>query len=226
MSRMKKRETIIKTKRLLITPMSDEEIEALMEKTEGEELRAAYGEMLSGCKADPENRLWHAPWKMTLRNNGTYLGDLDFKGPAREGAVEIGYGILPEFEGKGYTTEAVKAMTQWAFGNSGVVFVEAETEPDNKASQRVLTKCGFLPDGEGGEGPRFVLESPLTSWMTIYMLFGLSIGMALGSSAGSIGTGMSLGLCIGLCIGTALDASAKKERNKQKELRKKDREKA
>lgn len=223
---MKKRETIIKTKRMLIAPMSDEEIEALIEKTDGEELRSAYGEMLSGCKADPENRIWYAPWKMTLRNNGTYLGDLGFKGPAREAAVEIGYGVLPEYEGKGYTTEAVKAMTQWAFSNSGVVFVEAETEPDNKASQRVLAKCGFVPDGEGAEGPRFVLESPMTSWMTIYMLFGLSIGMALGTSAGSVGTGMSLGLCIGLCIGAALDSSAKKERNKQRELRKKAREKS
>ena len=110
-------------------------------------------------------------------------------------------------------------MTQWAFGNSGVIFVEAETEPDNKASQRVLEKCGFIPDGEGKEGPRFVLESPLTNWMTIYMLFGLSIGTAFGSSAGSTGIGLSLGLCIGMCIGAALDSSAKKERQKLWERR-------
>lgn len=37
-----------------------------------------------------------------------------------------------------------------------------------KASQRVLEKCGFLPDGEGKEGPRFVLEQPLTTnWMAV-----------------------------------------------------------
>lgn len=49
-----------------------------------------------------------------------------------------------------------------AFGQKDVVFVEAETDPDNKASQRVLEKCGFVPDGTGVEGPRFVLESPLS----------------------------------------------------------------
>lgn len=215
-----RKETPVKTKRMLLSPMSDGEIEALMEKTASAELREAYGEMLSGCKRDPENRIWYAPWKMTRKSDNTFLGDLCFKGHARENAVEIGYGILPEYEGMGYTTEAVMAMTQWAFGNAGVVFVEAETEPDNKASQRILDKCGFVPDGEGREGPRFVLESPLTNWMVIYMLFGLSIGTALGSASGSIGMGTSLGLCIGLCLGTALDASAKKQRKELVEQRK------
>ena len=71
--------------------------------------------------------------------------------------LKTGYGILPHQEGKGYTTEAVQAMTQWAFYNSDVVFIEAETEPENRASQSILEKCGFVPDGEGQEGPRFVL---------------------------------------------------------------------
>lgn len=110
-------------------------------------------------------------------------------------------------------------MTQWAFSNSEVVFVEAETEPENKASQRILEKCGFTPDGEGKEGQRFVLESPLANWMTIYMLFGLSIGISFGTAFGNIGIGTSLGICFGLCIGAALDSSAKKERKKLREER-------
>lgn len=199
--------------------MSDEEIEALIEKTESDALRVAYGEMLSGCKSDPENRIWYAPWKMTRKDDHTYIGDLGLKGPARENTVEIGYGVLPEHAGNGYTTEAVQAMTQWVFGNPDVVFIEAETEPDNQASLRVLEKCGFSPDGHGKEGPRFVLEKPLTNWMIIYMLFGLSIGTAIGSALSNIGIGTSMGLCIGLCIGCALDSSAKKERKKLREAR-------
>ena len=215
-----KKVPIIKTKRMLLQPMSDEEIEELITATESDELRTAYGEMLSGCKSDPANRIWFTPWRMTLKDDNTYIGDLAFKGPVRENVVEIGYGILPGYEGKGYTTEAVQAMTQWAFGNSGVVFVEAETAPDNKASQRVLEKCGFTPDGEGKEGPRYVLESPLANWMSIYMLFGISIGTALGSSFDSIGIGMCMGICFGMCIGLALDSAAKKEREKLREKRK------
>ena len=86
------------------------------------------------------------------------IGNHSFKGPAKDNVVEIGYGILPDQEGKGYTTEAVQAMTQWAFGNEDVVFIEAETEPENRASQRILEKCGFVPDGEGQEGLCFVLD--------------------------------------------------------------------
>ena len=147
------------------------------------------------------------------------IGNLSFKGPDKDNVVEIGYGILPDQEGKGYTTEAVQAMTQWAFGNEDVVFIEAETEPENRASQRILEKCGFVPDGEGQEGPRYVLEKPLPNWMAIYMLFGISIGTALGTSFDSIGIGLSLGLCFGLSIGAALDSSAKKERKKLLEQR-------
>ena len=116
--------TEIKTKRLTLCPMSDAEIEALIERTPSDELRAAYGEMLSGGKSDPGNRVWYAPWSMVLKDAQEYVGDLGFKGPVKKHAVEIGYGVLPEYEGQGYTTEAVQAMTQWAFQQKDVVFVE------------------------------------------------------------------------------------------------------
>jgi len=40
-------------------------------------------------------------------------------------------------------TEAVTAMIGWASEQIGVNYIEAETDPDNKASQRVLEKTGF-----------------------------------------------------------------------------------
>ena len=99
---MKKKELCVKTKRLMIQPMSDEEIENLIEASNSDELRTAYREMLFGCKRDPENRVWYAPWKMTLKKDSTYIGNLNFKGPAKDNVVEIGYGILPDQEGKTY----------------------------------------------------------------------------------------------------------------------------
>lgn len=216
---VKKKDPVVKSKRLVIRPMSDEEIENLIMTPESDELSLAYREMLAGCRAHPQSRIWYAPWGMYLKSDGTYIGDLGFKGPVCEHSVEIGYGILPAYEGKGYTTEAVHTMVQWAFGNPEVVFVEAETEPNNGASQRILEKCGFKPDGTGAEGPRFVLERPMTSWIAVYMLFGLSIGMSLGVSLGSVGVGMCIGMCLGLSLGAVLDSNAKKERQKQLEQR-------
>lgn len=208
------KKTEIKTDRMLLRPMTDDEIETLVERADSDELRAAYGEMLDGCRRDPENRIWYAPWEMTLKDSHEHVGEIGFKGPAKEHSVEVGYGVLKEHEGKGYASEALKAMTQWAFGQKDVVFIEAEAAPDNAASKRVLEKCGFAPDGTGEEGPRFVLESPLTNWSTIYMLFGIAIGMSIGQMHGQMLWGMVIGMGIGFLAGTALNA-----KNDRKTLR-------
>ena len=212
--------TEIKTERLTLRPMSDGAIEALIERVDDDELRTAYGEMLDGCRRDPENRIWYAPWEMVRNDGGESIGDVDFKGPAKNHAVEIGYGVQPAYEGRGYTTEAVQAMTKWAFSQKDVVFVEAETAPDNKASQRILEKCGFVPDGTmGEEGPRFVLESPLTNWPPIYMLFGMSIGMAIGHLLDQLLLGLAIGMSLGVLAGARMNSSAKKSRETLRQQR-------
>lgn len=51
-------------------------------------------------------------------------------------------------------------MAKWASNQTGVSYVEAETDPNNVASQRVLQKTGFLANGEiGEEGPRFTWKN-------------------------------------------------------------------
>lgn len=214
------KKTELKTKRLTLRPMADAQIEALIARVDSDELRAAYGEMLDGCKRDPGNRIWYAPWEMTLQGSLEFVGDLCFKGPARNHAVEIGYGIGPAYEGRGYTTEALQAMTRWAFEQKDVIFVEAETAPDNRASQRVLEKCGFVPDGTGVEGPRFVLERPCTTWSPIYMLFGIAMGMSIGQLYGQLLWGMVIGSGLGALAGVLLDSCAKKSREAIRQQRK------
>ncbi len=151
----KRQDEMIYTERLIIRPASDGEMRALISEQTDEELIEAYGEMLAACEAYPDKRLWYAAWFIEL-TTGERAGDLCFKGLSPDGAVEIGYGLLPEHWGKGYATEAVRAVTEWALAQPGVKTVEAETEPGNAASQRVLAKAGFLPTGAmGEEGPRF-----------------------------------------------------------------------
>lgn len=143
------------TERLQIRMASDEEMRDLIARETDTEMKKAYGQMLAGCVQHPEQRQWYAVWFLFLKSGET-VGDLCFKGLCPDGAVEIGYGLHPAFWGKGYATEAVTAMTEWALQQPGVKVIEAETEPDNTASRRVLQKAGFLPTGQNGEeGPRF-----------------------------------------------------------------------
>lgn len=150
------------TERLFLIPLSDDALCALIDRTADPELAEAYGEMLAGSRNFPEQHLWYTAWGIYQNDSGDFVGDLCFKGLPANGQPEIGYGIQPEFEGQGYATEAVRAACQWAFSQPGITAVEAETAPDNAASQAVLRKVGFVPTGTmGKEGPRFIF--PFTS---------------------------------------------------------------
>lgn len=207
------REIVLKTKRLTLTPMPTEELEKKVTKMPEGELRQAYGEMLEGCRREPENRLWYTPWKIRLKEDGTVIGDLCFKGAPVKGTVEWGYGLEEAYWGRGYMTEAAGMMLNWAFSQKDVYAVEAETLSDNMASQRVLEKLAFKPLGvQGEEGPRFRREKQAAQMSMVYMMLGMCCGMSLGVSAGNMSMGMVLGMAVGFMLGTALDSHEKKHR--------------
>ena len=55
---------MIKTERLDIYPASDEQMEDLIAEQTVPELKAAYQEMLDGCTAHPDSRVWYVVWVM------------------------------------------------------------------------------------------------------------------------------------------------------------------
>jgi len=145
----------LETERLKLHVASRDEMENLIDTQTDDVLKTAYREMLQGCLDDPSAWEWHAVWIIELKD-GTRVGDLSFKGLDPSGVAEIGYGISKEYQNRGYATEAVAAALDWAFDRPDVAAIEAETEPENAASQRVLEKCGFVATGKNGEeGPRF-----------------------------------------------------------------------
>ena len=149
---------ILTTKRLRIWLSTDAEMQELITNTEDEGLKLAYTEMLTMAREHPESRPWYGAWFIE-NTDGERVGELCFKGLSPDGVVEIGYGLSPEFWGKGYATEAVTAAAEWASQQPGVTAVEAETDDENIASQRVLAKAGFVPTGaRGEEGPRFTCQ--------------------------------------------------------------------
>ena len=104
---------------------------------------------------------WYALAKGDDSDALVLVASAGFKGPPESGVAEIGYSVLPQFQGRGFATEMVRGLVGWAFGQPGVGKVVAETEWTNAASMRVLIKAGFvptLPDGETGRA-RFALLS-------------------------------------------------------------------
>ncbi|MDA2931271.1 GNAT family N-acetyltransferase [Acidobacteria bacterium AH-259-O06] len=87
---------------------------------------------------------WVHGFAVVHRESRSVIGSVGFKGPPDEaGMVEIAYGIVPAFQGRGYATEAAQAAVTFAFGSGRVYLVRAHTLPTPNASTRVLQKCGF-----------------------------------------------------------------------------------
>lgn len=84
-------------------------------------------------------------WYFIRKKNGAKVGYIaHFKS---KDCVGIGYMLLKKERGKGYGSEAVQMMVDYLFLHKNIVRVQAETHPDNKASQRVLEKAGFRLEG-------------------------------------------------------------------------------
>ena len=148
----------VETERMYLYPLSDEEMRLVIENESDPEMKQAYTEMLEGGLSNSDKRIWYAIWNMELKDeSGIIVGDFCFKGLSDDGVIEIGYGLKEEYRHHGYMTEAVKAITEWAVSQDGVKQVEAETDAENIASQKVLFRTGFIRNGKmGEEGPRFV----------------------------------------------------------------------
>lgn len=57
--------------------------------------------------------------------------------------AEVGYLFLPEYQGKGYGTESLRALKDYAANILGVKQLTAAVAGDNLGSLAVLAKCGF-----------------------------------------------------------------------------------
>jgi len=93
-------------------------------------------------RAEPDRGVWSGI--IVHEADNIVIGSMGFKTPpSSDGLVEIGYDIIPDYQGNGYATEMAQALIAWAFEQSSVRMVIAECLPDNWASIRVLQKVGM-----------------------------------------------------------------------------------
>lgn len=78
-----------------------------------------------------------------LQDTGKVIGAGSVSYNPERNAYELGYNLNRAYWGKGYATEASKAMIQWAYTNLNVRNFFARHANANKASGKVILKCGF-----------------------------------------------------------------------------------
>lgn len=79
---------------------------------------------------------------------------------AADRSLRIGYGVAPSRQGKGVATRAVGDLAAWARGDERVDALTAETAVDNLASQKALSRNGFVVVGAREDHE----DGPLILW--------------------------------------------------------------
>lgn len=208
----------IKTKRLILTPLTAKQLAALEMQEEDELLRGALAEMRRNVAEYYDLALWHTGWQVSLKQSGEVIGLLGFHGSAVDQTVELGYEIKQAYRGNGYCSEAVKALCDWAFGCEGVYFISVLADEHNAASNHLLEKLKFyrvespVPGANGWE-----LERPASAWVSVYLCLGLALGLAFWKMLfQNMAIGVAIGIGTGLSLGSALDAQDRAARKREK----------
>lgn len=166
---------VIKTERLLLRPFCEEDASALTsianephilkwmpdwestpEDTKG--LIRYFVSQLESASKDKVRVMF------AVELNGGVIGMVGIGNKEEvDNEIEIAFFISEPFAGKGYTTEAAKAVSSWALTTLGMEYLMAIVETDNYPSQRVIEKCGFER-----LGTRWILNSGETEEKPFY----------------------------------------------------------
>ena len=138
----------IRTERLVLRPASNDDVEA-------------FHAILSDCEA---TAFWSTPPHATTAETEAWVASMVAIGPGEgedfvielAGRVigkaglyrfpEIGFILHPGAWGRGYAYEALGPVLDRAFSVHGLPSVEADVDPRNHASLRLLGKLGFVEE--------------------------------------------------------------------------------
>jgi [ribosomal protein S5]-alanine N-acetyltransferase len=156
---------MIETERLILKPLTYDQLVNYLKcdnslekelgltttsRTISHELREAFEKTILINVADKtKNFLYSTLWTAILKTEKKMVGDLCIIGePNSEGEIEIGYGTHVDFRNKGYMTEIVGGIIEWAKSQPKVKSIIASTDKSNIASSMVLSKNGFIKIAE------------------------------------------------------------------------------
>ncbi len=154
----------IKTKRLTIRDHIPEDLESLHNLLSDEEVMYYLPEIktntIEESKSDLDQAIIEAKkgkdrlkyYFAILDKNNNYIGEIGYSvinsSPGGDKNIHLGYFIHKKCWGKGITTEAVRAIIEYAFLSGNVHKIETGCLRDNIASEKIMIKCGFTREAE------------------------------------------------------------------------------
>lgn len=140
------------------------------------------------------------------------IGKMSFCGEPIHGRIEVKFEIDPEYKNRGYATEALKELTDWAFMQKGVYEIEAYAEHENDAALAVLTKAKYIYRTIDNNIEKYSIIRPKTAWLGLYVCIGFFIGPAIGIVIQNPLLGTVIGMVACILAGMVMDSKDRSER--------------
>ena len=147
----------IETERLILRPISKDDIGFIFDLFKRPETNE-YSQYPNVSSKEEAEKLYEDFMKpgnpsrfrliIELKEKGSLIGTVGLHDySCKHERAEIGYDLLQEYWGKGFTTEAVKEIVRYSFSDLCLRRLEATVDPDNLASIRILAKNNFRYEG-------------------------------------------------------------------------------
>lgn len=150
----------IETERLLLAPVEERDASEFYRLAHDVERNRYWGydwredypsgeppkEYFLECAREWFHRKWEVSFGIYAKES--LVGEVVMHRFGYRSDVELGVRLLPEAEGKGYASEAMRALANYAFLKLGLERAEAKCFRENAKSEKMLRAAGFLPCGK------------------------------------------------------------------------------
>jgi ribosomal-protein-alanine N-acetyltransferase len=140
---------------------SDENINKYIDRPRATSIEDAYSFINKTNLSIDNNEL--VDWAITFKENSGLIGSICLWNISKEeNKAEVGYELLPDFQGKGIAHEAMLVVLDYGFNIMMLNKIEAYTHKENSASKKLLEKFGFVRDIDEESKMDFSVENPKT----------------------------------------------------------------
>lgn len=150
---MKKETLPIKTKRLLLRPILDSDIQHIYNGLSNPLVIKHYGVSYRSLEATKEQMIWFENpkqcwWAICSLDNQEFYGAGGLNDISQENKKgEIGLWLLPEYWGKGIMSEVMPLICDYGFNQLGLHRIEGFVDAKNANCKRAMTKLDFEYEG-------------------------------------------------------------------------------
>ena len=131
--------------------LSDDKVMYYLQGIKTTNIKESKKEFMKVIKDQETQRRNFYHFKIEDKETKTFIGSIGYtviENTTYGKLVHMGYFILEKYWNKGYTTEAVKRVIEFAFDENSVYRIQTGCFKENKNSEKIMQRCKFIKEAE------------------------------------------------------------------------------